>query len=214
VEFWSICSINGLVLTEEQMALLNRYAEDLVYWNERVNLISRKDIHHIWDHHILHSIAPVLMGLMPDSGRILDIGTGGGLPGIPLKIVLPELDITLVDSIAKKVRTTSMLASHVAKHRLHVVRARAEELADDPKHVGVYDVVVARAVAPLKALTGWAFPLLKPDGKLIALKGGDLEAEIADAAKTFPDRTIACQDIELKGFDELRKEEKKIVVVT
>ncbi|HVK39886.1 MAG TPA: 16S rRNA (guanine(527)-N(7))-methyltransferase RsmG [Candidatus Kapabacteria bacterium] len=214
VEFWSICSVNGIVLSREQVAQFERYAADLVYWNERVNLISRRDIEHIWIRHILHSLTLVMSGEMPTSGRVLDIGTGGGLPGIPLKIALPKLDVTLLDSIAKKVQTTGMLASHITKHGMRAVRLRAEELPNDPKLKGPYDVVVSRATAPLVDLLKWSRPVLKPEGKILTLKGGALTDEIAQAQARFPEASITVRDIDVNGVDWFATEEKKLVRVT
>jgi 16S rRNA (guanine527-N7)-methyltransferase len=214
VDFWSICSVNGLVLSQEQMAQIERFENDLLYWNERVNLISRRDTEHIWLRHILHSLTLVMSGEMPQSGRVLDIGTGGGLPGIPLKIALPKLDMTLLDSIAKKVQTTGMLASHITKHGMRAVRLRAEELPNDPKLKGPYDVVVSRATAPLVDLMKWAQPVLKPGGKILTLKGGALTDEITQAQSKFPNASVTVIDIDVKGVEWFSTEEKKIVRVT
>lgn len=214
VEFWSICSVNGLVLSREQIAQIERYAGDLLYWNERVNLISRRDTEHIWLRHILHSLTIAMSGELPQSGRLLDIGTGGGLPGIPLKIAYPRLDVTLLDSIAKKVQTTGMLASHVAKHGIRAVRLRAEELPNDPKLKGPYDVIVSRATAPLVDLIKWSRPILKPGGKILTLKGGALTDEITHAQSKFPDASITVLDIAVKGVEWFVAEEKKLVKVT
>jgi 16S rRNA (guanine527-N7)-methyltransferase len=206
--------MNNLVLSQEQVAQFERFAGDLLYWNERVNLISRRDVEHIWMRHIIHSLTLVMSGEMPSSGKVLDIGTGGGLPGIPLKIALPKLDVTLLDSIAKKVQTTGMLASHITKHGLRAVRARAEELPNDPKLRGPYDVVVSRATAPLVDLMKWAKPVLKPEGKILTLKGGALTDEIAQAQAKFPDASITVIDIDVRGVEWFAAEEKKLVRVT
>lgn len=211
-DVWMICSLNGLVIDDEQMDLLVRYAEDLLYWNEKVNLISRKDVEHIWIRHILHALAPVIAGHIPSSGRMIDVGTGGGIPGIPMKIVRPDLDVLLVDSIAKKVRTTGMLASHITKHGLRAMRTRVEELVDDPKHRAGYDVVTARAVAPIGRLLDWTRGLLKPGGSFVFLKGGDLVSEIADATRRHPDVTIEVEPIVLKGTDWFASQDKRIVI--
>ncbi|MBC8146271.1 MAG: 16S rRNA (guanine(527)-N(7))-methyltransferase RsmG [bacterium] len=214
VEFWSICSVNGLVLSREQLAQIERYAGDLLYWNERVNLISRRDTEHIWLRHILHSLTIAMSGEMPATGRVLDIGTGGGLPGIPLKIALPKLDVTLLDSIAKKVQTTGMLASHISKHGIRAVRQRAEELPNDPSLKGPYDVVVSRATAPLVDLMKWSHPILKPGGKILTLKGGALTDEVEHAQSRFPNASISILDIDVKGVEWFVAEEKKLVRVT
>lgn len=214
VEFWSTCSVNGLVLTHEQMGLYVRYVEDLLHWNSQINLISRRDMEHIWLRHILHSLTPLIMDVMPRSGKALDIGTGGGLPGIPLKIASPKLDMTLLDSIAKKVRTTGMLASHITKHGLQAIRNRAEELPNEPRQANSYDVVVSRATAPLVDLMAWSRPLLKRGGRIVALKGGALTDEVEQAQSKHPDGTISVMDIEVRGIEWFREENKRIVTVT
>lgn len=213
IEFWSICSANGLVLSQEQMAQFGRYVGDLFYWNERVNLISRRDTHHIWLRHILHSVALFFTGEMPKSGRVLDIGTGGGLPGIPLKIVNPKYDITLLDSIAKKVSTTGMIAGHVTQQGLRAVRLRAEELINDAKLKGPYDLVVSRATAPLVDLMKWSLPILRPSAPILTLKGGDLTEEIRQAQTKYPDASISIIPLKVRGVDWFETEEKKVVKV-
>lgn len=214
IEFWSVCATNSLPLTPEQMGQFERYVNDLIYWNERVNLISRKDTDQIWLRHILHSLTPVLLKFIPNAGaKVLDIGTGGGLPGIPLKIAIPKLDITLLDSIAKKVQTTGMLASHITKHGLKAVRNRAEELPNDPISKPPFDYIVSRAVAPLVDLMKWSKPVLKPLAPIITLKGGDLENEIMQAQRKFPEAKIEVHDIKVTGAKWFEEEEKKIVRV-
>ncbi len=205
--------MNGLHLSQEQMGQFERYVEDLAYWNEKVNLISRRDVDNIWLRHMLHSVSIAFTGELPKSGTVLDIGTGGGLPGIPLKIVNPKLDITLLDSIAKKVQTVGMLASHLTKHGLRAVRNRAEEMPNDPKHKGPYDLVVSRATAPLVDLMKWSRPILKPGGKIVTLKGGDLTEEIRQAQTKFREAKITVIDLEVRGTDWFRQEEKKLVRV-
>lgn len=212
VEFWSVCSVNSLVLSHEQMEECSRYVEELLYWNQRVNMISRRDTEHVWLRHILHSITPLMMNLFPDSGTVLDLGTGGGLPGIPLKIARPKLDMTLLDSIAKKVNTVSMLASHITKHGLRAIRNRAEELPQEKEHVRAYDVVVSRATAPLVDLMTWSEPLLKEGGQIVALKGGALTNEVEHASGKHPGSSIEIHDIEIRGVDWFQKENKRIVI--
>jgi 16S rRNA (guanine527-N7)-methyltransferase len=101
IEFAHICRKNGLVLSDEQLRLLSLYAALLLAWNAKVNLISRKDEENFWLSHLLHCIAPMFLFAMPASARVLDIGTGGGLPGVPLAIANPGWSVTLLDSIGK-----------------------------------------------------------------------------------------------------------------
>lgn len=214
IEFWSVCASNGLPLSQEQMASFERYANDLLYWNEKVNLISRRDTEQIWLRHLLHSLTPILMKFIPDvKSKILDIGSGGGLPGIPLKIAYPKIEMILLDSIAKKVQTSSMLASHITKFGLKSIRNRAEEMPNDPNSKIKFDFVVSRAVAPLVDLMKWSKPILKPDSPIVTLKGGDLTNEILQAQTKFPLAKIEVFDIEIEGTDWFLTEEKKIVKV-
>jgi 16S rRNA (guanine527-N7)-methyltransferase len=213
IEFWSVCSANGVVLSREQTAQFERYVSDLLYWNEKVNLISRRDIEHIWLHHILHSVSIAFTGELPKSGRVIDIGTGGGLPGIPLKILNPKFDITLLDSIAKKVQTVGMMAGHITMHGLRAVRQRAEEMPNDPKLRGPYDLVVSRATAPLVDLMKWSRPVLKSNGKILTLKGGDLTEEIRQAQTKFKDAEITVIDLHVRGVEWFEREEKRLVRV-
>jgi 16S rRNA (guanine527-N7)-methyltransferase len=214
IEFWSICSANGLALSREQMEQFERYANDLLYWNDKVNLISRRDTDQIWLRHILHSVSIAFTGELPKSGKVLDIGTGGGLPGIPLKILNPKFDMTLLDSIAKKVQTVGMMAGHIAKHGLRAIRERAEELPNDPRLKGPYDLVVSRATAPLVDLMKWTRPVLKSGGKLLTLKGGALSEEIRQAQAKFKDADISVIDLRVRGAEWFEEEEKKLVRVT
>lgn len=214
VEFWSLCSMNGLIIDDPKMEKLSRYVSDLLYWNEKINLISRRDTEHVWRSHILHSLTPILLGMIPKSGRVLDIGSGGGLPGIPMKIVHPALDIVLLDSIAKKVKTTEMLASHVIDHGLKAFRERAEEMPNYPEYAEGFDLVIARAVAPLVDLIGWAKPLLKPgSGRMVLLKGGTLVDELDHAVGKHPDAQVTIHEIKLTGTDWFADEQKRIVTV-
>ena len=205
--------MNGLVLSREQNAQFERYVTDLLYWNDRINLISRRDIDNIWLHHILHSISPIIIGVMPKSGKVLDVGTGGGLPGIPLKIAQPNLDMTLIDSIAKKAQTVGMLAGHITSLGLRALRTRVEALGDLPSNHGKYDLVVSRAVAPLVDLIKWSKPLLRKGGRILAYKGGDLTEELQQAQTKYPTVSVVIHEIHVKGTDWFEQEEKKLVEV-
>jgi len=111
VDLWTVCSRNGIILEEDQLVMLERYHKDLVYWNKRVNLVSRKDIHHLYARHFLHSLAILKYVDIPHKAWVIDIGTGGGLPGLPLKIARPDLRIVLIDSMAKKTKMVKILPS-------------------------------------------------------------------------------------------------------
>ncbi|MCQ2150063.1 MAG: 16S rRNA (guanine(527)-N(7))-methyltransferase RsmG [Bacteroidales bacterium] len=144
-------------------------------WNERINVISRKDIDNIYEHHILHSLAIAEFHPFLPGTTVLDVGTGGGFPGIPLAMRFPETRFTLCDSIGKKVKVASAVADSLGLANVECVNARVETLH------GVYDYVVSRAVAALDKF----YPMVRGRfGKsVICLKGGDVESEIGNLVR-------------------------------
>ena len=157
-------------------------------WNEKINVISRKDIDHIYDRHILHSLAIAAVMEFQPGMEILDLGTGGGFPGVPLAIYFPEVKFHLVDSIAKKLKVVQGVADAIGLKNITTQHTRAEEIKNRK-----FDFAVSRAVAPLKELRKWSKPLLKSQKPvvgnpesiqkpgLICLKGGDLTNEINES---------------------------------
>lgn len=156
-------------------ALKSLYQE----WNEKINVISRKDMDNFYEHHVLHSLAIATQFEFKKGSEIMDLGSGGGFPGLPLAIFFPDVQFHLVDSINKKLNVATAIAAEIGLQNLSTQHTRAEDIKNRK-----FDVVVSRAVAPLKDLWRWSKPLLKkgvaPNG-LICLKGGDLTKEIADS---------------------------------
>jgi 16S rRNA (guanine527-N7)-methyltransferase len=170
---------------KQQLAALADLYKD---WNAKINVISRKDIDSLYEKHILHSLAIAAAFDFRPGMTAIDIGTGGGFPGIPLAIFFPETRFLLVDSIGKKIKVVEAVATATGLTNITTMHSRAEEIKGRK-----FDVAVSRAVAPLKELWTWAQPLLRkhpstpppaasdsptPSG-LICLKGGDLAAEIS-----------------------------------
>ncbi len=219
----TICRKNALSLSDDQLALLGRYVGGLLEWNKKINLISRRDEENVWFSHILHCIAPLFYVDIPDGSRVLDLGSGGGLPGIPLAIVRPDVSVTLLDSIRKKSMVTEEIIRSLQLKNVAVLTGRAEESAGK-KGVGMFDMVVARAVASLEDLALWSRPLVRagkrPEasgGKsnsphLLALKGGDLEGEIAAATGRIGVAITVIQ-MNFEGSLELGLEDKKLALV-
>lgn len=151
-------------------------------WNEKINVISRKDIDALYEKHVLHSLSIAANFSFTPGTSIVDLGTGGGFPGIPLAIYFPEVNFHLVDSIAKKLNVVRAIADALALRNVTVQHTRVEEIKGRQ-----FDYVVSRAVAPLADLWRWSKPLIRtrssvagnaaPNG-LICLKGGDLALEI------------------------------------
>lgn len=208
---------NGLALTHEQASLLGAYASLLQKKNQVVNLISRKDEDHILDRHILHSLAlamPQVVGYeFPHDASVFDIGAGGGLPGIPLAIVRPDLRVVLCDSIAKKVAAISGFVEALELNNANAVIGRAEELAKFVGHRNRYDVIISRAVAPLDELVKWTRGLMKAGAVLLSLKGGDLAAEIARTRRMRYVREVSERVLDLTEYHEFASDEKKVVRV-
>ena len=169
----------------EQLSALN---ELYAHWNNKINVISRKDMAGLYEKHILHSLSIAAVFDFPAGINIIDIGTGGGFPGIPLAIYFPEIQFHLVDSIGKKLKVVEDIASQVGLKNVTTQHIRAEEIKNRK-----FDFVVSRAVAPLKDLWTWSKPLLQKKqyrmgeqgemvkSGLICLKGGDLAQEISDS---------------------------------
>jgi 16S rRNA (guanine527-N7)-methyltransferase len=214
--FHQILISNGLDLPKGAQDALMRYAALLKDWNAKINLISRKDEEHILDKHILHSLVlrmPAICDYDFANKRVVDIGTGGGLPGIPLKIVTPSCEMTLIDSVQKKITACNVMISELGLTGIEAVSGRAEELARLPKFSHSYDAVVSRAVAPLDDLTKWSRGLLKPGGILLALKGGDLSEEIRRTERLKWIASIEEKLIDLVNYDGFSTENKKLVSV-
>jgi 16S rRNA (guanine527-N7)-methyltransferase len=175
--------------TPEQIRQLTALEAVYQEWNAQINVISRKDIGSLYEKHVLHSLSIAAVYNFPPGSHIIDIGTGGGFPGIPLAIFFPESRFQLVDSIAKKLKVVDAVADAISLKNICTEHIRAEEIKGRK-----FDIAISRAVASLKDLWLWARPLLRPqnmyadsgDGLpnasgLICLKGGDLAEEISES---------------------------------
>ncbi len=227
------CAQNGLKLTEEQLELLGTLAVRLLDWNRKVNLISRRDEENFWSNHLLHCLALLFKVELAAGSHVLDLGTGGGLPGLPLKIARPDLTFTLLDSTQKKINVVRDIIRTLGLAGVSAVWGRAENVGRSKEHNHRYDVVLARAVASLKELVRWSEPFLKTGGTtaspfveagderkrrierptLVTLKGGDLEGEIGQIRKLPQVKNITVLDLTLRGSSQLEGGDKKIVLV-
>ncbi len=216
--FLELTRLNGLELTEGQQQKLLQYASLLTEWNSKVNLISRKDEENVLSRHILHSLALAMPETMDvdllENGNVLDIGTGGGLPGIPLAIVRPDIEMRMVDSTAKKISAVSDMIEKLGLTNAQAFVGRVEEMRKAKKLTPIFETVVSRAVAPLDELIGWAKHLVLPGAFLYSLKGGDLTDEMARTRKMSIVAGVTSWPIELKEYDGFIDEGKQIVKVT
>ncbi|MBK9248005.1 MAG: 16S rRNA (guanine(527)-N(7))-methyltransferase RsmG [Ignavibacteria bacterium] len=212
IELWTVSSSNGINFELPQIRQFERYRKELLYWNDKVNLISRTDTPNIFERHFLHSLTPLKYTDFPQKARVLDIGTGGGFPGLPLAIVRPDLHVLLTDSIHKKLKITEMFAQHTGLRHVKARTIRVEDLAQEKSYIGSFDIITARAVASMGTLIEWTHKLLKPNGKYVFLKGGDLTKEIEDAKEAFPTLTVEEIPIIMLGADWFEQEKKKIFI--
>jgi 16S rRNA (guanine527-N7)-methyltransferase len=214
-----MCLEHKFKVSDTRLRLLEKYVSLLLTHNRALNLISRKDEENIWTNHILHCTSLLFYRTFPSKGDVLDLGTGGGLPGIIFAILNPGIRFTLLDATRKKIETVKSMVNELHLENVQTVWGRAEEIGRQSGYTGKFDIVVARAVASLDKLVTWAKLFLKPpipgqkqtEGRipmrsLVAFKGGDLTNEIEQIRKK--------EDV--KNIDSLiinPQEQKRIVIV-
>lgn len=190
-------------LTETQRQQFIRLYGLYADWNARINVISRKDMDQFYINHVLHSLGIAKVVTLLPGAQVLDVGTGGGFPGIPLAILFPETAFHLVDSIGKKIKVVEEVASALQLTNVRAQQERAEKLK------GQYDFVVSRAVTRMKEFYGWVQGRVKKDSRhalfngILYLKGGDLSAEMAELRKPYSEYRLA--DFFVEPFFETKK---------
>lgn len=166
-------------LTNEQIEKFRQIEELYIEWNSRINVISRKDMDHFYERHVLHSLGIAKVIQFTPGAQVIDVGTGGGFPGIPLAILFPETKFLLVDSIGKKIKVVQEVAEAAGIRNVEAIQARAEDVK------GKFDFVVSRAVTTLPDFTKWVENKIKKENRnimkngILYLKGGDLETELS-----------------------------------
>ncbi len=209
-------------MSQDSIALIQRYFPELTstqqdqfaqlyplyhHWNEQINVISRKDIDALYLKHVLHSLAIAKIISFKENTKILDVGTGGGFPGIPLAILFPEVHFVLVDSIAKKIKVVNEVSQSIELQNVEAYHQRAEKVK------GQFDFVVSRAVTRMKPFLQWVNQKISPrsfnelDNGILYLKGGDLNAEMREIKRPYQELNIQ------NYFNEAFFETKKVVYV-
>lgn len=200
----------GLQLTENQLGLFQTYYEELIDWNRWMNLTAITEYDKVQINHFLDSLM-VLCAWKPSTNnphpRVIDIGTGAGLPGIPLKIVFPEIRLTLLDSTNKKINFLNNIKQKLGLDDIEVVTGRAEEIARKSQYREQFDLVLARGIAAMTALAELALPFCKIGDRLVAHKKGDIDEEMNRAKKAIHilgGKLIDIKPVELSEFPDRR----------
>lgn len=172
-------------LTDKQKKQFAQLGDLYREWNEKINVISRKDVDNLYINHVLHSLGIAKVITFKPGTRVLDVGTGGGFPGIPLAILFPETEFHLVDSIGKKITVVKAVAEALGLENVHAEQIRAEQIKDK------YDFIVSRAVTRMKEFYGWIHQKVNKhsnntlDNGVLYLKGGDLDEEMNELKKRY-----------------------------
>lgn len=181
----------GIELNDTQIAQFKKYFELLVEWNEKMNLTAITDLEGVYLKHFYDSISPSFYFDFTKVTTVCDVGAGAGFPSIPIKICFPHLQITIVDSLNKRITFLNHLTEALQLDHMHFVHARAEEFGQNLAYRAKFDVVTARAVARLSVLSELCIPLVKEGGSFVALKAAAGEEELKDAKKAIT--TLGCK---------------------
>ena len=173
----------GIVLTAQQIGQFNRYFELLIEWNGKMNLTAITEPHEVAVKHMIDSLSAWDPAVFTEGASLVDFGTGAGFPGLPLKIFRPDLKLTLLDSLNKRVRFLQEVTDQLGLQAVSCVHARAEEAARNTMYREQFDIAVSRAVARLPILAEYCLPFVKQGGHFVALKGMQYKDEMQEAKK-------------------------------
>ncbi|HEN9449423.1 TPA: 16S rRNA (guanine(527)-N(7))-methyltransferase RsmG [Streptococcus agalactiae] len=211
--FYQVLIEHGITLTDKQKKQFETYFRLLVEWNEKINLTAITDKEEVYLKHFYDSIAPILQGYIDNSPlSILDIGAGAGFPSIPMKILYPEIDITIIDSLNKRINFLNILANKLELSGVHFFHGRAEDFGQDKVFRAKFDIVTARAVARMQVLAELTIPFLKVNGRLIALKAAAAEEELISAEKAL--KTLFSQVTVNKNYKLPNGDDRNITIVS
>ena len=188
-------------LTEKQVKQFYNYMNLLIEWNNKINLTAITEPKEII---LKHFVDCATINKFIDENKVIDIGTGAGFPGIPLKIINEDLEITLADSLNKRIKFLDIVIETLELNKIETIHARAEELAKNKKYRQSYDIVVSRAVAALNVLLEYTTPFIKVGGKVICMKGNNVEEEIKEsknAIKILGTKMLPVEKVVLPGTE-------------
>ena len=197
----------GIPLTAEQIGQFSVYHEMLLDWNTRMNLTALTAPEDVAVKHIIDSLTAYDAALFDGARTLIDVGTGAGLPGIPLAVYVPHLTVTLLDALNKRVRFLTEVTAAMGLQNVRCIHARAEEAARTAEHRAAYDIAVSRAVARLPVLLEYTLPFVRVGGTLLALKGrayAEEQKEARRAAEVLGGGRITARPVHLPGLDDVR----------
>ena len=197
----------GIPLTAEQIGQFSVYHEMLLDWNTRMNLTALTAPEDVAVKHIIDSLTAYDAALFDGARTLIDVGTGAGLPGIPLAVYAPHLTVTLLDALNKRVRFLTEVTAAMGLQNVRCIHARAEEAARTAEHRAAYDIAVSRAVARLPVLLEYTLPFVRVGGTLLALKGrayAEEQKEARRAAEVLGGSRITARPVHLPGLDDVR----------
>ncbi len=180
----------GLEASENKLEQLKKYREILVEWNKVMNLTGIEEEREVYIKHFLDSISAVTNNYIKDDISLIDVGTGAGFPGLPLKICLENLDLTLLDSLNKRIKFLEEVSDNLGLNGIEFIHGRAEDFAKDEKYRETFDVATARAVAGLPVLMEFCVPFVKVGGHFICLKGPNANLELEESKKAMEELGI------------------------
>lgn len=201
---------SNLKLTEQMIENFEKYAEMLIEWNEKVNLTAITEPRLIAIKHFLDSLLTLLAYDTPLEAKVIDVGTGAGFPGVPIKIARPDIQLTLLDSLKKRTCFLESLTSAL-NVKASIIHARAEDVARKEAFRESFDVVVSRAVAPLNVLLEYCLPFVKVNGVFLALKGSKAQFEFEQSINAL--KLLKGEVVDIKRFNLLDGEERNIFVI-
>jgi len=212
-EVRQICLENGLIIKDPQWQLLEEWADLLLKYNQEINLVSRKETDLLWEKQILHCLSLLAYREIPEGLEVCDFGTGGGLPGIILAIIRPDLCLTLVDSRQKKVAVVKKIVEDLMLSNVQVICGRGELLGNKAEWNQRFSIITARAVAPMIDLVRWTSDLRKPESTMHIFKGGEIQDEMNALTLMFKGIKISKSLIVLKGFTKFKMNQKYIISI-
>ena len=206
-ELKAVAKEYGLELTTAQMEQFNTYYDLLIEWNQKINLTAITEPKDVAIKHMIDSLSCFKPNLFEENCSLIDVGTGAGFPGLPLKIFFPSLKLTLLDSLNKRVKFLQLVVDTLGLKDVNVIHARSEEAARNKKYREQFDFATARAVARLPILCEYCLPFVKKDGMFIALKGRQYEEEITEASKAIKilgGKLVKTMPVKLPEIDDKR----------